>query len=157
MTFKYEIENSLQKSGLKVNTAYQLDYCHQFRLACGAIINAYPNGKVVVQGKLDPRGKAEHVARLQNALPSHTKFPLSMVPEDSTTSLVREPDHYFVGSERKWNAEDGAQRNPVDPSHSSHSQALKVVPNLVQDERGEYVPDESRQDHQHMADPDERW
>ncbi len=157
MTFVYEVENRLKKFGLKVNSAHQMDYCHQFRLACGAIINAYPNGKVVVQGKLDPRGKAEHVARLQNALPSHTKFPLSMVSEDSTHSLVREPEGYFVDSESRCNARDGVQRNAVDPSQPSHSQALKVVPNLVREESGEYVPDDSRQAHQHMADPDERW
>ena len=157
MTFVSEIENRLHKYGLTVISDCEMDYCHQFRLECGAIINAYFNGKVVVQGKLDPRGKGEHVTRLLKALPSHTKFPPSMVPEAATKSLVRGPDGYFVDSESRWNAADKSQRIAVDLSRPSQSRALRVVPNLVMDERGEYVPDESLQAHHDMVDPDERW
>lgn len=157
MTFVYEIENRLRRFGLKVISDREMDYFHQFRLVSGAIINAYFNGKVVVQGKLDPRGKAEQVARLLKALPSHTKFPPSMVPEDATKSLVREPDDYFVDGESRWNAADKAQRIAVDLSHSSQSRALRVVTNLVMDERGEYVPDESSQVNHNIQDPHERW
>jgi hypothetical protein len=157
MTFVSEIENRLHKYGLKVISDREMDYCHQFRLVSGAIINAYFNGKVVVQGKLDPRGKAEQVARLLKALPSHTKFPPSMVAEDATNSLMRGPDDYFADGESRWNAADKGQRIAVDPSHSSQSRALKVVPNLVLDERGGYVPDESPQVNHDMQDPHERW
>lgn len=157
MPLVYEIESRLRNSGLKVISTHEIDYGHQIRLECGAIINVYTTGKVLVQGKLDPRCKVEFVARLLKALPSHTKFPPSMVLEDATNTSVRGPDRYFVDSESRWNAPDEAQRISVDPSQPSQQWALKVVPNLVRDERGEYVPDESRQDHQHMADPDERW
>lgn len=157
MTFVYEIANRLHKFGLKVISAREIDYCHQIHLECGAIINAYVTGKVVVQGKLDPRGKAEHVARLLKALPSHTKFPPSMVPAGATKSLVRGPDGYFVDSESRWHAADGALRIAVDPSDSSQSRALRARPNLVVDEHGEYVPYESLQFRNVIEDPRERW
>ena len=157
MTFASEIENRLHRFGLKVIAKHELDYCYQFRLVCGAIINAYGTGKVVVQGKLDPRGKVEFVARLLKALPSNTKFPPSMVPENATNSSVRGADRHFVDSENRWNSPDGEQCIAEEPSHFSQSRALKVVPNLVLDERGEYVPDEWRQARDDMKDPHERW
>ena len=44
MTFVSEIEDRLHKFGLKVISKREMDYCHQFRLECGAIINTYVNG-----------------------------------------------------------------------------------------------------------------
>ena len=118
MTFASEIENRLHRFGLKVIAKHELDYCYQFRLVCGAIINAYGTGKVVVQGKLDPRGKVEFVARLLKALPSNTKFPPSMVPENATNSSVRGADRHFVDSENRWNAPDGEHRRGTFPLQS---------------------------------------
>ena len=110
-----------------------------------------------MQGKLDPRGKAEHVVRLLRALPSHTKFPPSMVPEVAAKSLVRGPDGYFVDSESHWDAADGTQRIVVDLSRSSQYRTLSLLPNLVVDERGDSILEESRQAQHDVGDPRERW
>jgi hypothetical protein len=78
MNHAIQLANRLHRVGLFVDTCTEIDYGYQIRLECGAIINVYSTGKVVVQGKLDPRGKTERVSLLHEILPANTKFPPSM-------------------------------------------------------------------------------
>lgn len=90
------LASHLQKNGLEVTSVLAIDYGNQIRLECGVIINAYRTGKVLVQGKLDARGKAQRVHLLQHLLPAGTKFPPSMVPQVDAKPLVRHRDGYYV-------------------------------------------------------------
>lgn len=78
MNHAIQLANRLHRVGLFVDTCTEIDYGYQIRLICGAIINVYSSGKVVVQGKLDPRGKTERVSLLHEILPASTVFPKSM-------------------------------------------------------------------------------
>jgi hypothetical protein len=73
-----QLANRLHRVGLFVETCVEIDYGFQIRLECGAIINLYSTGKVVVQGKLDARGKTQRVSLLHQLLPANTSFPPSM-------------------------------------------------------------------------------
>lgn len=104
--------NRLEKSGLQVISVRTIEYGYQIRLECGAIINVYKTGKVLVQGKLDHRGKAQHVYLLQQLLPTGTKFPPSMVPEVKFKPLIRDRDGYYVDAEGPWYANSGGSLGP---------------------------------------------
>jgi len=90
---------NLERNGLEVTSARPIEHAIQIRLDCGVIINVYKTGKVLVQGKLDPRGKAHRVYLLQKLLPAGTTFPPSMVPMVKTKPLVRDFDGNFVDAE----------------------------------------------------------
>lgn len=102
------LASHLQKSGLEVTSVLAIEYGCQIRLECGAIINVYKTGKVLVQGKLDPRGKAQRVHLLQQLLPAGTKFPPSMVPEVKSRPLIRDRDGYYIDAEGpRYTNDDG--------------------------------------------------
>ena len=96
----------LVRSGMDVTSARPIDHAYQIRLDCGVIINVYRTGKVLVQGKLDPRGMTERVHLLQKLLPAGTTFPPSMVPEVKTKPLVRDFDGNYIDAESHWYGRD---------------------------------------------------
>ncbi len=100
------LASHLQNSGLEITSVHTIEYGCQIRLECGAIINVYKTGKVLVQGKLDPRGKAQRVHLLQQLLPTGTKFPPSMVPEVKSRPLILDRDGYYIDSEGPWVTND---------------------------------------------------
>jgi hypothetical protein len=130
--------NELEANGLEIISVIEIDYGHQIRLECGAIINVYTTGKVVVQGKLHPYVQPNLVALLQQILPSHTTFPPSMVPKPVTKFLVRRPDGRYVDRHDQWHAAEAQQGI----ASSARPQRLKALPNLVVDELGNVVPEE---------------
>ena len=93
---------NLERSGLEVTSVRPIDHAYQIRLECGVIINVYRTGKVLVQGKLDPRCKTHCVYLLQKLLPAGTTFPPSMVPEVKTKPLFRDFDGNYVDAESHW-------------------------------------------------------
>lgn len=69
-----QIEARLLELGLFVESVSKIGYGEQIRLGCGAVVNVYDKGTVVVQGKLHPNGKEESLRLLKQALPSDTRW-----------------------------------------------------------------------------------
>lgn len=69
-----QIENRLLELGLYVESVLNIGYGQQIRLGCGAIINVYDKGTVLVQGKLHPHGKEESLRLLRQALPVDARW-----------------------------------------------------------------------------------
>jgi hypothetical protein len=51
-----------------------ISYGQQICLGCGAIINVFDKGTVLVQGKLNPQCKEESLRMLKQVLPSDTRW-----------------------------------------------------------------------------------
>lgn len=152
-----QLANRIHKVGLKVMSAHEIEYGHQIRLECGAIVNLFTSGSVTVQGKLDPRTKVATVYLLQQILPSHAVFPPSMVPKVKTKSMTSVPDGFVDDHEPRWFAPTARPSIESSPSHSTPTLTTKALPNLVVDELGEYVPEELRQVREDTGEPYERW
>ena len=69
------IKSNLLAAGLQITSDSQIEHGHQIRLECGAIINVFDKGAVLVQGKLHPFRKTENWALLKQALPPEAKWP----------------------------------------------------------------------------------
>ena len=52
----------------------KIPYGHQIRLGCGAAINVYSSGTVLIQGKLIESVRDESLALLKKILPTTTKW-----------------------------------------------------------------------------------
>ncbi len=52
----------------------KIDHGQQIRLGCGAVINAYENGTVLVQGKLYEHYRERSSIVLRHILPLHTRW-----------------------------------------------------------------------------------
>ena len=50
------------------------EYGQQLRLGCGAVVNVYDKGTVLVQGKLIPECREESLVKLKAALPPETRW-----------------------------------------------------------------------------------
>lgn len=74
MNFAFEIEAQLLHAGIFVDSVDEIDHGQQMRLGCGAIVNVYDSGTVLVQGKLSPRGGEETLAKLKQVLPPDTRW-----------------------------------------------------------------------------------
>jgi len=90
------INSNLLASGLPITSHSQIEHGHQIRLACGAIINVFDTGTVLVQGKLHPFRKTENLALLKRALPPEAKWPASMLANTMTKTLVIGLDGCYV-------------------------------------------------------------
>lgn len=90
------IKSDLLAVGLSIASDSQIEHGHQIRLACGAIINVFATGTVLVQGKLHPFRKTENLALLKRALPPEAKWPASMVVNTVTKTLVVGLDGCYV-------------------------------------------------------------
>lgn len=69
-----QIEARLLEQGFYVVSVRPISYGQQIRLGCGAIINVYDKGTVLVQGKLHPHGKEESLRLLRQALPVDARW-----------------------------------------------------------------------------------
>lgn len=74
MSFALQIEAQLLHAGIFVDHVAEIDYGQQIRLGCGAIVNIYNKGTVLVQGKLSPRGGEETLEKLKKVLPPDTRW-----------------------------------------------------------------------------------
>jgi hypothetical protein len=137
---------NLERNGLEVTSVRPIDHAYQIRLACGVIINVYKTGTVLVQGKLDARGKTHRVYLLQKLLPAGTTFPPSMLPEVQTMPLVRDLNGNYVDAESHWYGRDDGRtietESPIvvevsatrlpDPSLTKSKSVGQPVPNLLE-------------------------
>ena len=119
---------NLERSGLEVMSVRPIDHACQIRLECGVIINVYKTGKVLVQGKLDPRGMTERVYLLQKLLPAGTTFPPSMVPKIKAMPLVRDFDGCYVDAESHWYGHDDGRTIEMEAPKPKTSLARLPMP-----------------------------
>ena len=66
----------LQEHGLSIASVEPISYAMQIRLTCGAIVNVFNSGKVVVQGTVAKQARMSTLAQLQKALPATTSCAL---------------------------------------------------------------------------------
>ena len=108
METTYRLAGRLEKSGLDITSVFAIENADQIRLECGAIINLFYTGTVVVQGKLSLRDTRWVVHLLQKLLPPETRFPPSMVPKIKAKPLIRDFDGNYVEADGPWfTADDG--------------------------------------------------
>ena len=69
-----EIEARLRQLDFHIASVSKIDHGQQIRLGCGAIVNVYNSGTVLVQGKLIPECREESLLTLKLALPSITRW-----------------------------------------------------------------------------------
>lgn len=96
MNYAMHIKSNLLTYGLAIKSDQVIEHGHQIRLDCGAIINVYDKGAVLVQGKLHPFRKTENLALLKQALPPETKWPASMDTPMVTKALVLDSNGFYV-------------------------------------------------------------
>ena len=68
------IELRLRALNFDIVRINRIDYGHQIRLRCGAVINVYDNGTVLAQGKLQSQCREESLNSLKHILPSDTRW-----------------------------------------------------------------------------------
>ena len=66
------IISKLLEHGFRIASAEPIAYAMQIRLTCGAIVNIFTSGKVVVQGKATQQDKLTILMQLEKALPAAT-------------------------------------------------------------------------------------
>lgn len=66
------IMSKLHEYGFGITSAEPIAYGTQIRLTCGAIVNLYTTGKVVLQGKVTEQDKVTLLMQLEKALPAAT-------------------------------------------------------------------------------------
>lgn len=67
------IITKLEEHGLPIASVEPINYATQIRLTCGAIVNVFDSGKVVVQGTVANQAKLITLTQLQKALPATTR------------------------------------------------------------------------------------
>lgn len=71
-----KIRSSLLGVGFSITQVAPLPYGEQLHLGCGAVINVYNTGRVVVQGKVHPDVRPRVLSALKGLLPSDTRWGL---------------------------------------------------------------------------------
>jgi hypothetical protein len=69
-----QIEAKLTDLDFFIHSVTKIDYGLQLRLGCGAVINVYDKGAVLVQGKLIPECREQSLTKLKQALPPDTRW-----------------------------------------------------------------------------------
>jgi hypothetical protein len=69
-----QIEARLRQLDIQIASVGKIEHGWQHRLGCGAVINVYDKGTVLVQGKLRPDCREESLAMLKLALPPETRW-----------------------------------------------------------------------------------
>ena len=69
-----QMETQLLELGFYIDAIREIDYGQQIRLGCGAVINVYDKGTVLVQGRLHPDYKEESLKLLRQLLPPDTRW-----------------------------------------------------------------------------------
>lgn len=67
------IIKKLEEHELPIASVEPIAHATQIRLTCGAIVNVFDSGKVVVQGAVAKQAKLNTLQRLQKALPATTR------------------------------------------------------------------------------------
>lgn len=96
MNHAAHISSNLLAYGLAIKSDQVIEHGHQIRLVCGAVINVYDKGTVLIQGKLHPFLKTENLTLLKQALPPDTKWSASMATPTVTKALVLDPNGFYV-------------------------------------------------------------
>ena len=68
-----QIEAKLLELDFYIDSVSKIDYGQQLRLGCGAVVNVYDKGTVLVQGKLHPQVREESLTLLKQMLPPDTR------------------------------------------------------------------------------------
>lgn len=66
------IISTLHEHGFAITSAEPIAYGTQIRLTCGAIVNVFTTGKVVLQGRATKQDKLTLLMQLEKALPATT-------------------------------------------------------------------------------------
>lgn len=74
MTLAIQIQAKLQELDFFIRSVKPIDYGVQIRLGCGAYVNVYDKGTVMVQGRLIESCRDESLEFLKRALPANTKW-----------------------------------------------------------------------------------
>ena len=74
MTLAIQIQAKLQELDFYIRTVKPIDHGVQICLGCGANVNVYDKGTVMVQGRLIESCRNESLAYLKGALPANTKW-----------------------------------------------------------------------------------
>ena len=73
-----------------IATKKEIPYGLQIKLGCGAVVNVYSSGKVMVQGKLIPACAEESMPLLVKALPPLTMWMLPLAKTEPYATLIRD-------------------------------------------------------------------
>ena len=68
------LESKLRELDFYIVGVQAIDYGQQIRLGCGAVINVYDKGTVLVQGKLHPQCRDESMRLLKQILSLYTRW-----------------------------------------------------------------------------------
>jgi hypothetical protein len=74
MTQAKQIVSKLQQLDFYIRAVKPISYGVQIRLGCGANVNVYDKGTVMVQGRLIESCRDESMEFLKRALPANTKW-----------------------------------------------------------------------------------
>ena len=74
MTQATQIVSKLQQLDFFIRSVKPISYGVQIRLGCGAYVNVYDKGTVMVQGSLIESCRDESMEFLKQALPANTKW-----------------------------------------------------------------------------------
>ena len=69
-----EIEARLRQLDFHIASVSEIEHGWQIRLGCGAVINVYDNGAVLVTGKWHPECQEDSQTMLKRALPRQTRW-----------------------------------------------------------------------------------
>ena len=68
------VASKLHALDLDITCVKKIDYGQQIRLGCGAVINVYDKGTVLVQGKLHEQYRERSMILLKHILPPNTRW-----------------------------------------------------------------------------------
>ncbi len=74
MTLAIQIQTKLQELDFFIRSVKPISHGVQIRLGCGAYVNVYNSGTVMVQGSLIASCRDESMEFLKRALPANTKW-----------------------------------------------------------------------------------
>ena len=83
-----QLLNLLRADDFHVNKHAEDPYGYKVWLGCRLIICVYKSGKIIVQGKYDPRWGAESLEHLIPLLPPHTNWVLDEAKQEPFAGLI---------------------------------------------------------------------
>jgi hypothetical protein len=72
-----ELINQLREANFMIKEVQQMEHSILIRLGCGAVINEYKTGTVMIQGKFIKSVEEESLAMLREILPPDTRWQIS--------------------------------------------------------------------------------
>ena len=74
MKLAIQIQGKLLELDFFIHSVTKIDYGQQLRLGCGAVVNVYDKGTVLVQGKFIPEVRENSLQLLKEMLPPDTRW-----------------------------------------------------------------------------------